>query len=421
MENGLNASSVTGGAGTWSARVGLVDFMVPSWADVVIVARHYYPTFGGLQNFADRLATALLNLGQQPLVVSLDESPNLITSCETPPNGLVPNVRVAAQNRSLFWQHLPASLGDIESHSVVIAIGLEQISAVSEQLHALAEIAESGHTSILRVATTGDFAARVDDRLVETCNGLHSIVVLNSAMQAEVQSVLPSDSPCIVQQIPVIGGCSREAPGSPALRQQWRKNQGISPSAFLALWAGRPVRRKRLRKLIRIWLEAGVNGTLLLAGLEQDSEEPEVLEVLRFVGENPLVDIRLLPPVSAERMTSLYSAADCFLFTSEREGMSNAVVEALSHGLPVLGSDIPGVRDIRNFHPSADLKLFSDVREDEFVQALRDQSTMIDHCGGMRHRRRAFDAWQIFSAQAVAQRYMGLFQRLQNNSFYGWG
>jgi glycosyltransferase involved in cell wall biosynthesis len=412
MADQLGVHSPTRDDAQASIRIDVADLVIPSHVDIVLVARHYYPAFGGLQNFTARLAAAFHHLGHRPLVVSLEEPPNARTVLGAPADQVVPEVHVVSEDRSLFWRRLPAVLQRSDSTTVVLAVGLEQKTDVSTQLHALAEIAVPGRISVLRIATTNDFACRVNARLIEECKYLHAIVVLNSAMQAEVERALPHESRCIVQRLPVIGCALRNSTDPNILRQRWRHEQNISMSTFVALWAGRPVRRKRLRKLIRIWSESCVKGVLVLAGVDPESESREAQDVVSWVREQTGMDIRLLPPVPPDAMTTLYSAADCFLFTSEREGMSNAVVEALSHGLPVLASDIPGVRDIQTFHSAAALELFTELHENEFVRALQKEAAR-HACSGQYRRERDPEACRIFGAKAVALRYIDLFERLQ--------
>lgn len=47
-----------------------------------------------------------------------------------------------------------------------------------------------------------------------------------------------------------------------------------------------------------------------------------------------------------EDVSIILSAADLFVLPSKQEGCSNALLEALAHGLPCLGSDIPAIREV---------------------------------------------------------------------------
>ena len=67
--------------------------------------------------------------------------------------------------------------------------------------------------------------------------------------------------------------------------------------------------------------------------LEHKAASLGVGDVVRFVGR------RLDIPV-------LLQVADVFVFPSETEGLSNAVIEAALAGLPIVACDIEGVREI---------------------------------------------------------------------------
>lgn len=56
--------------------------------------------------------------------------------------------------------------------------------------------------------------------------------------------------------------------------------------------------------------------------------------------------VRLLGSVPVSDIPTFLSAIDIFVFPSRYEGLPNAVLEALSTGLPVVASDIPPVREI---------------------------------------------------------------------------
>jgi teichuronic acid biosynthesis glycosyltransferase TuaC len=80
-----------------------------------------------------------------------------------------------------------------------------------------------------------------------------------------------------------------------------------------------------------------VGGGEYRAELERLAERLGVAQRVRFTGT--------LPPAEIVRY---YNAADLLLLASEREGMPNVVLEALSCGLPVLAADCGGVAEIVN-------------------------------------------------------------------------
>jgi glycosyltransferase involved in cell wall biosynthesis len=117
----------------------------------------------------------------------------------------------------------------------------------------------------------------------------------------------------------------------------------VAPDRKLILAVGRLWSQKRYRDLI--W--AGE----LLATLREDT-------TLVIVGDGPQADelLRHRDAVSTpvhvrfagarNDVNELLCAADVFWIGSEYEGQSNAVIEAMQAGVPVVASDIPGNRDL---------------------------------------------------------------------------
>jgi glycosyltransferase involved in cell wall biosynthesis len=379
---------------------------------VILIPKHYYGSYGGLQNFTRRLALGMISIGLHPIVISAIDNAGP-ANCDHYGQEIegVLDIRLQTSSRISFWSEALSCILQTSPRSISIAVGLEQAPHATTQLRCLAEVAATGRSAILRVATSGDFESRIDRELAAMCSRLSGIVVLNSYMKAEVERIV--DRNFEVSLIPVIGAdAANEGIQRSLLRELLRSRYNIDSSTFIALWAGRPVPRKRLLKLLSIWRSADINGILLLAGVDSHSDSPYVKEVIDFVRVRGLENVKFMPPIPASSMVELYTIADCFLFTSSREGMSNAVVEAVCSGLPVLASDIPGVREISGLVSHTAFHLFSDSDDAGFVLKLRDvwsKRSVVDD-------RIVQQCRQRFSASTVAREYLDLVRRAQNRS-----
>jgi glycosyltransferase involved in cell wall biosynthesis len=59
-----------------------------------------------------------------------------------------------------------------------------------------------------------------------------------------------------------------------------------------------------------------------------------------------LQNVRFYGRADGDELRELYRTADIFVLPSEREGMPLVLLEALAMGLPVVATDIPGIRDV---------------------------------------------------------------------------
>ena len=129
-----------------------------------------------------------------------------------------------------------------------------------------------------------------------------------------------------------------------ALREEW----GISPDGFLISMVGSLKGMKNpdtaIRALAGFTKEETdqVRPYLLLAGdgpsrttLEQEVTDLGLQGRVRFLGRIP-----------QEQVCRVLHASDCFLIASDFEGTSLSLLEAMSNGLPILASDVPGLKDM---------------------------------------------------------------------------
>jgi len=120
------------------------------------------------------------------------------------------------------------------------------------------------------------------------------------------------------------------------LRRQWQ----VGPNDVAAVFVGRLDRQKGVDILLPAaeqFLAATPNATLLIAGdgpmrrrVERYCRQDDGPRYLGFIDDVP----------------ALLSAADLFVLPSRWEGWPLALGEAMSMGLPAVGADSPGIRDV---------------------------------------------------------------------------
>ncbi len=145
-------------------------------------------------------------------------------------------------------------------------------------------------------------------------------------------------------------------------RTAWRKQLGLAPDSFVSCMVANLSRHKDHVTLLKAWREVldrsgDSRAVLLLAGrfdgtekvLHQLCEELGIPDQVRFLGKVDDVD-------------GLLDAVDLFVYSSRSEGIPNAVLEAMAAGLPVVATDIPGIREAAGPEGSGFLALVGDHR-----------------------------------------------------------
>jgi glycosyltransferase involved in cell wall biosynthesis len=126
----------------------------------------------------------------------------------------------------------------------------------------------------------------------------------------------------------------------PSERTRLRAELGIPAGAFIGIFVGRLHPVKRVDTLLTAAIDVPEIQLLILGDgrervrLEALSQQLGVGDRVRFVG-------------FTDRVADFLRASDCFLLPSRGEGMSNALIEAMSCGLPcVATSTISGMREV---------------------------------------------------------------------------
>lgn len=122
---------------------------------------------------------------------------------------------------------------------------------------------------------------------------------------------------------------------------------GLEPNGY-ALFVGRMVPEKGPVALLEAYRELDTDLKLVLAG-GSSFTDTYTEEVQRLAARDPRV--HFLGFIHGDTLQALYKYARLFVLPSLLEGLPLTLLEALSHGIPVVASDIRPHREVLGEHP----------------------------------------------------------------------
>jgi glycosyltransferase involved in cell wall biosynthesis len=158
-------------------------------------------------------------------------------------------------------------------------------------------------------------------------------ISLNSEMTAEMRAA------GFRRLVEIPNGVAVPAPTTDSLKRAARQSLGLDGPTVL--YVGRFDDEKGVDVLIRAWQRLQTpHATLVLVG---DGPERTALKHLHRDGTNA-ESIRFAGP--SEDVAQYYQAADLFALPSRSEGISNALLEAMGSGIPVVATAVGGNREV---------------------------------------------------------------------------
>lgn len=199
-----------------------------------------------------------------------------------------------------------------------------------------------------------------------------------------------------------------------ALNKQLKKELGIAKKDKVIGMVANFKRIKNhifLLKAVRELLKEYNDVKLLLIGqgFKGDRENSEA-EVRQLINDNRLDDNVLLLGYRSD-IPNLLATMDIFCLTSFKEGLPISLIEAMAAGLPVVGTDVEGIRDVIIQNKNGFIVPVDDVEElkNVLITLFKDKS-LRNRTG----KESKFLASQIYSLDRCIDQYEDLFISIIN-------
>ncbi|MFQ5657194.1 MAG: glycosyltransferase family 4 protein [Candidatus Methylomirabilales bacterium] len=313
---------------------------------VCMLISSFFPVTGGTERQCQELAASLLKAGVDVAVLTRKrkglQAFELIEGIPVhrvpaPGKGMIASL--SYQLFSLLW---------LRRHRGRYRI-LHAHQALSPALiAALARILFPETRTIVKITSTGETS---DFRLGrakllfpirrQLLRAIDTFVVLTESMRADLHQYGLGAAKIV--KIPSMLDVSRFCPTSPKLKNRQRLDLGLPPEKKIVIHTGRDEPPKDLVTLLEAWAllppRRREEAYLLIVG-SSDPNRWETLAAQRGI-QGTLSVRRMCGNIHEYLQTS-----DVLVLASTSEGLPNAVLEGLACGLPVVASDVGGVREV---------------------------------------------------------------------------
>jgi glycosyltransferase involved in cell wall biosynthesis len=241
------------------------------------------------------------------------------------------------------------------------------------------------------------------------------IVAMNPALEAQCRRAgIPAGK---VVTIPNGVDTDCFSPADRSERVEIRRRLDLPPAACLVTFVGFWSVEKAPHLLFEAWRDArrqtGVDAALLFIGSTGGSHpevDPSLAAGVRRQIESDGLGAHVSFVERTEDVASYLRASDVFVLPSSREGLSNALLEAMSAGLACVCADIPGATDaVIESGANGWLVAPGDAPALTAMLAMLFQDERARREAGGRARETILER---FAIRSVADQYLALYQRL---------
>lgn len=205
----------------------------------------------------------------------------------------------------------------------------------------------------------------------------------------------------------------RFRPLAPEDKIRRREELGFPSRGTVLIYAGRISREKGPHLLVRAWRDVArdfPDAHLVLAGSGRLQEETVEADLARLLDAPEARDMRgrVLRVGEVPDLAPYLQAADLFVLPSLKEGLPNALLEAMAAGLPVVASRLPGVVEALG---EGGAEFVVPGESESLARGIRAMLARPERLpeAGRKNRERVL---QWYSLEKVADRYAALYSRL---------
>lgn len=309
-------------------------------ASVAMICPQYWPMIGGYERAAERLSTAIASSGTRVVVVTERRSS---TWPKAEARGGVSIRRLSCVPRPKL--HVVSSLASFTVYLLRNGRTFKVWHVHQYGPHAALAVVLGrlmGRPTVLKLTSTGPMGIstslaggslyrRCIRALLRRVDGC--VAVSREALSEGIRFGIPQDRMHLIAN--GVDGVAF-SPTDQSERTRAREKLGL-PSKRVLLAVGRLSAEKNLSGLLRAWASLSAPGWVLAVvgdGPEKAALDSMLLELA--------LSERVVMAGHMDSVLDWYRAADMFVLSSHTEGLSNAMVEALASGLPVVTTRVSG-------------------------------------------------------------------------------
>ncbi len=339
-----------------------VERPAPALPRVLVLSAYYFPVQGGTETHARAAATYLHRHGFQVLVVTKrpDRQTPAFERLDDIPVHRVPPAGARSGLRK--WSMIPVAVAKLvalrHEFDLIYCPGYQGIgvaAVAAGRLLGKPVVLRSGNLGVLagnqwneplsRWRISPDWAPVQWMKRRVAGVYMQSDAFACNCRENEEEALACGVPRARVHYLPNAVDVERFHPAEDGEKVHIRREEGWPPAAFMWMYVGRLSREKGVLDLLKAWREIGPGGVLVLVGPDMPGHAYDAgSEARQYVADHSLQE-RVIFHGESTDAARLLRAADAYVQPSHYESFSNALIEAMAAGLPLVASRVGGMLD----------------------------------------------------------------------------